>query len=292
MKNKADNQELLEQIKAETGLELALHETDDPEQDRAALERLLKTLRSASSRPAFLRGLLLEQWDESELRSSAARLHLEESLPRALLLIRFEKAYSPDALSVLGHLYNAASCDVLQMDGKDVVLIRTLKASEAADLPAMAREVLTIIQTEALLDARVAYDRPAAGLFDLPAAYRSAALAMEIGGTFYADRRLYDLGELGLGSLLYQLPKEACAAYLERSLPQMDFREMDAETLNTIRTFLDCDLNIAETARALYMHRNTLVYRLETLKKQTGLDIRRFDDAMRCRIGLLLWKML
>jgi carbohydrate diacid regulator len=115
---------------------------------------------------------------------------------------------------------------------------------------------------------------------------------MKVGETFYSERHIYAYAELGLGSLLYQIPREACLTYLNRTLPGLDFRQLDAETLNTIKTFFTCNLNIAETARALYMHRNTLVYRLDTFKKQTGLDIRKFEDAINCQIGLLLWEMI
>lgn len=285
-------EELLEQLKKETGLDLSLTPASDPMRDRTALLQLIKTLRSASGRSSFLRDLLLGQIDEADIHMAPHRLPMDEGLSGALLLLFFEKPHSSMEVSILSNIYNAAVCDVVPMDEHNIVLIRTLESQEAEILSSMAEEVLAIIQTEALQNVCIAYDTVSPEPEALPGAYRNASLAMKIGRTFYADRNIYAFRELGLGSLLYQLPRDACISYLERSLPGVDLRTLDAETLNMIRTFFACDLNIAESARSLYMHRNTLVYRLDTLKKQTGLDIRKFDDAIRCQIALLLWEML
>ena len=103
---------------------------------------------------------------------------------------------------------------------------------------------------------------------------------------------IYNYHELGLGKLLYNLPHDVCENFLKDSLPDVDFSKIDNETLSIITTFLDSGLNLAETARILYMHRNTLVYRLEKFKNQTQLDLKKFDDAVLFRIGMMIYKYL
>jgi carbohydrate diacid regulator len=64
--------------------------------------------------------------------------------------------------------------------------------------------------------------------------------------------------------------------------------DLDDETMVTIQKFFENSLNISETARQLYIHRNTLVYRLERLEKMIGLDIRKFEDAMTFKIAMMV----
>jgi carbohydrate diacid regulator len=285
-------EELLQQLQQETGIAFSIQTGEDPEQDRIQLQQMLKALRASGTRASFLQHFLLGQVDAVDYAAALRRFHIEKEHCRVLFLVRFEKDYSPMELSVLSNIYNASSCDLVQMSDRDIAVIRKLSTQENDNLQSMAEELCSILQTETLQNISVSYDAVTPDFDGLTDSYKNALLAMKVGETFYSERHIYAYAELGLGSLLYQIPREACLTYLNRTLPGLDFRQLDAETLNTIKTFFACNLNIAETARALYMHRNTLVYRLDTFKKQTGLDIRKFEDAINCQIGLLLWEMI
>jgi carbohydrate diacid regulator len=285
-------EKLLQQLQQETGIAFMIRPGEEQQELEERLRKLLKTLQAAGNRGTFLKQVFMGQVQETELETGCKRFHLPLQERRGLVLIRFEKPYTSLELSVLGNIYNPSVCDVVPVDERDVVVLRVLSAKRKEEsLPVTAEHIYSILQSEVPQNVSLSYDETTEEISGLPGCYRNTLLAMKVGETFYRDRHILAYGELGLGTLLCQLPEEACRQYLDKTLPGLDFRKLDAETINTIKTFLDCDLNIAETARALYMHRNTLVYRLDTIKKLTGLDIRRFEDALDFRIALLLWEM-
>jgi carbohydrate diacid regulator len=134
----------------------------------------------------------------------------------------------------------------------------------------------------------VAFDHTVEDPELLPQSYQHAYLALEIGSLFFASETVLSYHRLGLEKLIFQLPEAACREFLSDHFANFDFKELDNESRSTIQAFLDNGLSIAETSRALYVHRNTLIYRIDKFEKQTGLDIRKFDDAMICKIGLMI----
>ena len=145
-----------------------------------------------------------------------------------------------------------------------------------------------MMSTEALKKVRVGYADPCDDLKDLSRTYREAAAALEVGRIFYKGDSVFAYGSLGIGRLIHSLPAEPCRLFLKEIFGENGPRTFDQETITTINAFFDNNLNISETARQLYVHRNTLVYRLEKLNAETGLDIRTFDDALTFKIAAMV----
>ena len=141
---------------------------------------------------------------------------------------------------------------------------------------------------EAMVKVRGSYGTIVSELKDLSRSYKEARMAMDVGRIFYASKRVISYNELGIGRLIYQLPPSLCKMFIKEIFGEGEMEEFDQEILTTISTFFDNNLNVSETARQLFVHRNTLVYRIEKLLKTTGLDIRTFDDAMTLKIALMV----
>ena len=142
--------------------------------------------------------------------------------------------------------------------------------------------------TEIMINGKIACGTIVSELKDVSKSYKEAKMALDVGKNFYADRDVVAYNTLGIGRLIYQLPINLCQMFIEEIFGENVPTQLDEETLNTIDTFLENSLNVSETARQLYVHRNTLLYRLEKLQKATGLDIRVFDDALTLKIALMV----
>lgn len=141
---------------------------------------------------------------------------------------------------------------------------------------------------EAMMNARVAYGTIVNELKDVSKSYKEAKMALDVGKIFYAERKVNAYSSLGIGRLIYQLPINLCRIFINEIFGNNVPMDFDEETLTTINKFFENNLNVSETSRQLYVHRNTLVYRIEKLEKSTGLDIRVFDDALTFKIALMV----
>ena len=152
----------------------------------------------------------------------------------------------------------------------------------------IAAMLVDMLSTEAMVSAWVAYSTVAEDLTKLPHAYKEATAALEVGKIFYAQNNVFGYHSLGIGRLIYQLSPSVCEMFIREIFQTETLQSLDEETLAIIRTLFDNNLNLSETARKLYVHRNTLVYRLEKLEKKFGLDIRTFEDAMTFKIAMMV----
>ena len=159
---------------------------------------------------------------------------------------------------------------------------------DESNLENLAEMIVDNLHAEAMVRVRVGYGNRVRNLQDIAKSYQEAKMALEVGRIFYADKEIISYSKLGIGRLIYQLPMSLCEMFIQEvfggGIPDI-FNE---ETLTTIQKFFENNLNISETARQLYVHRNTLVYRLERLEKIIGLDIRKFDDAMTFKIAMMV----
>ena len=191
---------------------------------------------------------------------------------------------------MLAGLFSAQAGDyVAEIEENSVILIKSLNSTEGyEELERSAITAVDMLGTEVMVDARAAYGTIVSELKNLSRSYKEARMAMDVGRIFYAGRRILSYNELGIGRLIYQLPVNLCEMFLREIFGEYDPSQIDQETLATINTFFDNNLNVSETSRQLFIHRNTLVYRMEKLEKATGLDIRTFEDAMTFRIALMV----
>ena len=185
--------------------------------------------------------------------------------------------------------YSEAGDFVTAVDEDRVVVIRALNDDEgAAELEETAEMLVDMAGSEAASDVRVAYGTTAEDIKGVSRSYKEAKMALEVAKIFYPMRRTVEYGNLGVGRLIYQLPVALCQLFIKEIFGDNIPGEIDEETLATVNKFFDNSLNVSETSRQLFIHRNTLIYRIEKLQKATGLDVRVFDDALTLKIALMV----
>lgn len=177
---------------------------------------------------------------------------------------------------------------LLPIDEETIVLVKDVKdRKEPSEIESIAYRVLDNVQAEAMQQLHIGYGRLAEELIGISKSYEQALQALEIGSIFEMRHSVMAYERLGVGRLVYELPRESGERFLEEVFSGKE-GELEEEDLGTIERFLENNLNISETARQMYIHRNTLVYRLERVQKMTGLDVRRFEDAMKLRLALMI----
>lgn len=241
----------------------------------------------------FMQNILLGNMLTVDIFSKAKKLHIEEE-DRMVFVIDTGKKNSDIAMELVKNLSNFRTGDfVTSVDEHSIVLIKSMAEAGSRDYEVFAKQIadsmVDNLQMEAMIKVRVGYGNVVRQLTKLSDSYQEAKLALEVGRVFYAEYQTISYGKLGIGRLIYQLPKSLCEMYIQEvfgeGIPEiLD----DEEAMTTIGKFFENNLNISETARQLYLHRNTLVYRLERIEKAIGLDIRTFEDAMTFRIAVMV----
>jgi carbohydrate diacid regulator len=152
----------------------------------------------------------------------------------------------------------------------------------------IAKMLVDTLSAEAMVQVRVAYGSMIEDLKDVSKCYKEESMALDVGRIFYAHKDVFSYNELGIGRLIHQLPLSLCEMFLQEVFQGGAIEQFDKETLATVNAFFENDLNISETARKMYLHRNTLGYRLDKIQKTTGLDVKKFDDALTFKIALMV----
>ena len=254
------------------------------------IRSLIEAYSEKNDKNAFMQKLLLGSYSEVEAFNRAKKLHISSSCQRAVFLVETRQAGDEHALTMIRNIFSARTHDfITSVDDKGIIIVRELVSTETYEnLEATAHMLVDMLGAEAMTQAWVAYSNVANGLRDLANAYKEARMALEIGKIFYSERNVFGYRKLGIGRLIYQLPEEVCEMFIEESFDGESLDVIDGETLNIIRTFFENNLNLSETSRQLYVHRNTLVYRFEKIQKRFGLDLRSFEDALTFKIAMLV----
>ena len=254
------------------------------------IRSLIEAYSEKNDKNAFMQKLLLGSYSEVEAFNRAKKLHISSSCQRAVFLVETRQAGDEHALTLIRNIFSARTHDfITSVDDKGIIIVRELVSTETYEnLEATAHMLVDMLGAEAMTQAWVAYSNVANGLRDLANAYKEARMALEIGKIFYSERNVFGYRKLGIGRLIYQLPEEVCEMFIEEIFDGESLDVIDGETLNIIRTFFENNLNLSETSRQLYVHRNTLVYRFEKIQKRFGLDLRSFEDALTFKIAMLV----
>ena len=197
-------------------------------------------------------------------------------------------------VDVLSNLFPDKMQDfVLSINEMDIAIVKQLSASATAeDLEKIARSVEDTLKNELFIKPVIGIGTVAGHLRDLADAYKEAQTAIDVGKVFDTEKSIINYENLGIGRLIYQLPTTLCEIFLSEVFKKSSIDALDQETLFTINKFFENNLNVSETSRKLFVHRNTLVYRLEKIKKLTGLDLRQFDHAIVFKVALMVRKYL
>ena len=254
------------------------------------LQNLVIAYKDKIDRNLFFQALLLDNLLPVDIYNRARKLHVETSQKRCVFVI--EPIGTPDGTlteMVRELFFTEAGDHVTAVDEDRVVVIKALEEdADKEDLEETARMLVDMAGSEAMSDVRVAYGTITDDIKGVSKSYREAKMALEIGKLFYPLKRTVEYGNLGVGRLIYQLPVSLCRLFVKEIFGDDIPEEIDEETLTTVNRFFENSLNVSETSRQLFIHRNTLIYRIEKLQKATGLDVRVFDDALTLKIALMV----
>ncbi len=242
----------------------------------------------------FVKNIISDNILMGDIYVRAKELHFPAEVPRAVILVRQLEQPNPSVGDIIGGLYPDHQVDfVLPINEADIVLVKQLSENaESKDLIRIAQNIQDALAKELEIKTVIGIGTIVNHIRDLAGAYKEAQIAIDVGKVFETERTIINYENLGIGRLIYQLPTTLCDMFLKEVFKKNPIDSLSEETLFTINKFFENNLNVSETARKLFVHRNTLVYRLEKIKKMTGLDIREFDDAITFKVALMVKKYL
>ena len=244
---------------------------------------------------SFIKNIISDNILVSDIYMRAKELHVAAEVARSVFVIRPASDRNEQVpVDVIQNLFPDRQNDfVISVGENDVALIHQLpEGATSKDLEKLAQQVESALSSEDDNHVFVGIGTIATHLRDLAKSYKEAQIAIEVGKVFDTERYIINYENLGIGRLIYQLPTTLCEMFLQEVFKKNPIDALDQETLFTIYKFFENNLNVSETARKLFVHRNTLVYRLEKIKKLTGLDLREFDDAITFKVALMVKKYL
>lgn len=242
----------------------------------------------------FMQNIIFDNILPFDLHQKARELHVDIDVPRAVFYIKVLEMGENGIYDVLRNMFPDKEKDfVINIDSTNFVLIKELKEIESSEkLEETAQTILNTISAETMLTVYVGLSTIAYNIDQINNAYKEAQIALEVGKVFDEEKFILNYDSLGIGRLIYQLPIKLCELFLQEVFKKGDISSLDDETILTINKFFENDLNVSETSRQLFVHRNTLVYRLEKIFKLTGLDLRKFDQAIVFKVAMMVHKYL
>ena len=258
------------------------------------IQNLLVAYKERFDKDNFIKNLLLDNLLLVDIYNRAKKLHIETSVKRVVYIIETKHEKDVNALETVRSLFASKTKDfITAVDEKNIILVKEVKPAETYDdLEKTANMVLDMLNTEAMTKVHVAFGTVVGEIKEVSRSYKEAKMALDVGKIFYSDKNVIAYNKLGIGRLIYQLPIPLCRMFIREIFDGKSPDEFDDETMATINKFFENSLNVSETSRQLYIHRNTLVYRLDKLQKSTGLDLRIFEDAITFKIALMVVKYM
>jgi carbohydrate diacid regulator len=258
------------------------------------IQNLLVAYKERYDKDNFIKNLLLDNLLLVDIYNRAKKLHIDTDVRRVVFIIETKNEKDVNALETVRGLFSGKTKDfITAVDEKNIILVKELKPNENYDdMHKTARVILDMLNTEAMTKVHVAFGTIVNEIKDVSRSYKEAKMALDVGKIFYSGRNVVAYSNLGIGRLIYQLPMPLCKMFIKEIFDGKSPDEFDEETLTTINKFFENSLNVSETSRQLYIHRNTLVYRLDKLQKSTNLDLRVFEDAITFKIALMVVKYM
>lgn len=285
----------------ETQLEyiiLAKGETDDVymigKMAAFQIQNLLVAYKERFDKDNFIKNLLLDNLLLVDIYNRAKKLHIDTDVRRVVFIIETKNEKDTNALETVRNIFSSKTKDfITAVDEKNIILVKEVKQNESyEDMSKTAKVILDMLNSEAMSTVHVAYGTIVNEIKEVSRSYKEAKMALDVGKIFYGNRNIIAYSNLGIGRLIYQLPIPLCKMFIKEIFEGRSPDDFDEETLVTINKFFENSLNVSETSRQLYIHRNTLVYRLDKLQKSTNLDLRVFEDAITFKIALMVVKYM
>ncbi len=245
-------------------------------------------------RSNFIKNVILDNILQGDIYLKTRELGFNNEVSRCVLLIRTAERPEISISESVQTLFPDKNKDfVININETDTALVKEVRAgNEIKDLEKLARSIVDSLHTEFYINAVIGIGTIVTGIKELPRSFKESQIALEVGKVFDTEKTIVTYENLGIARLIYQLPTTLCEMFLKEIFKKGSIVGLDHETLFTIQKFFENNLNVSETSRKLFVHRNTLVYRLEKIKKLTGLDLREFDDAIVFKVALMVKKYL
>lgn len=258
------------------------------------IQGLLVAYKERFDKDNFIKNLLLDNLLLVDIYSRAKKLHIPIDAKRVAMIVETPAIKDGNVLELVRTILGTGGQDfVTAVDENNVIIVKELTENDhAKELGRAAAHIVEALEKEEIADVRLSYGTVVGEIKDVSRSYKEAKMALDVGKIFFDERNVIAYSELGIGRLIYQLPIPLCKLFIKEIFNGRNPDEFDEETLTTINKFFENSLNVSETSRQLFIHRNTLVYRLDKLQKSTGLDLRVFEDAITFKIALMVVKYM
>ena len=258
------------------------------------IQNLLVAYKERFDKDNFIKNLLLDNLLLVDIYGRAKKLHIQTDVKRVALIIETDNAKDSNVLEVMRTYFGSNSKDfITAVDENSVIVVKDLFDGDSVkEIDRTADNIAAFLEKEHFKNVRIAYGTVVNEIKEVSRSYKEAKMALDVGKIFFGERDVIAYSELGIGRLIYQLPIPLCKMFIKEIFDGKSPDDFDEETLTTINKFFENSLNVSETSRQLFIHRNTLVYRLDKLQKSTGLDLRVFEDAITFKIALMVVKYM
>ncbi len=258
------------------------------------IQSLLVAYKERFDKDNFIKNLLLDNLLLVDIYSRAKKLHIPIDVKRVAIVVEAENSKDVNVLEIIRNHKGGGGRDfVTAVDENNVIVVKELSDNEGnKEIDADAAEIVACLEKEGVSNVHAAYGTIVGEIKEVSRSYKEAKMALDVGRIFFSERNIIAYSELGIGRLIYQLPIPLCKMFIREIFDGKNPDDFDEETLTTINKFFENSLNVSETSIQLFIHRNTLVYRLDKLQKSTGLDLRVFEDAITFKIALMVVKYM
>lgn len=253
------------------------------------IQNLLVAYKERFDKDNFIKNLLLDNLLLVDIYNRSKKLHIDTEARRVVFIVESKHDKDGKILENVRGLFGGKTKDfVTAVDEKNIIVVKELAETDTYDDMEKTAKMILNLFSEDNCEAHIAYGTIVNEIKEVSRSYKEAKMALDVGKIFFSERNVIAYSSLGIGRLIYQLPIPLCKMFIKEIFDGKSPDEFDEETLTTINKFFENSLNVSETSRQLYIHRNTLVYRLDKLQKSTGLDLRVFEDAITFRIALMV----
>ena len=258
------------------------------------IQNLLVAYKERFDKDNFIKNLLLDNLLLVDIYGRAKKLHIQTDEKRVALIIETDNAKDSNVLETMRTYFGNNNKDfITAVDENNVIVVKDLpEGDNIKEIEKTAAHIAAFLEKENFKNVRIAYGTVVNEIKEVSRSYKEAKMALDVGKIFFGERDVIAYSELGIGRLIYQLPIPLCKMFIKEIFDGKSPDDFDEETLTTINKFFENSLNVSETSRQLFIHRNTLVYRLDKLQKSTGLDLRVFEDAITFKIALMVVKYM
>lgn len=258
------------------------------------IRELMVAYKERFDKDNFIKNLLLDNLLLVDIYNRSKKLHVDISAKRVVMIVEVGPEKDGDELDRVRAVFGGKHKDfVTAVDERNIIVVKELSETDGnAEIDKIAAVIMDAFRDRDSKKVRVSYGTIVNEIKEVSRSYKEANMAMDVGKIFFSDKPVIAYSALGIGRLIYQLPIPLCKMFISEIFENKSPDDFDEETLSTINKFFENSLNVSETSRQLYIHRNTLVYRLDKLEKSTGLDLRVFEDAITFKIALMVVKYM